>query len=66
MKSWLLVALGAFALLACQSAQQTLADASDVGKAVADKGGFLYEITPNTEGAAPFYLFGGSPDNAKK
>lgn len=32
--------------------------ADDVGKAVADKGGFLYEITPNTQGAVPFYLFG--------
>ena len=58
MKSSLLVALGAFALLACQPVRQTLADDDELGKAVADKGGFLYEITPNTEGAAPFYLFG--------
>ena len=58
MKSWLVVALGVFVVLGCQAAGQTLADTDDVGKAVADKGGFLYEITPNTEGAAPFYLFG--------
>ena len=58
MKSSLLVALGAFALLACQPVRQTLADDDELGKAVADKGGFLYEITPNTEGAASFYLFG--------
>jgi len=58
MRSWLLVALGALVLLGCQPARQALPGADDVGKPVADKGGFLYEITPNTEGAAPFYLFG--------
>ena len=58
MKSWFLVALCALALLGCQTAPQVLPVADDVGKAVADKGGFLYEITPNTQGAAPFYLFG--------
>jgi uncharacterized protein YbaP (TraB family) len=58
MKSWLVAVLGAFAVLGCQPVQQTLADTDEVGKAVADKGGFLYEITPNAEGAAPFYLFG--------
>lgn len=53
-----LVALGALILSGCQPARQALPDADVVGKAVADKGGFLYEITPNTRGAAPFYLFG--------
>lgn len=58
MKSWLLGVLGAFALLGCQPARQVQAGDDELGKAVADKGGFLYEITPKTEGAAPFYLFG--------
>lgn len=58
MKSWLLTAFSALAFAGCQTTQPTLADDGEVGKTVADKGGFLYEITPNTEGAVPFYLFG--------
>ena len=58
MKSWFLAALGVLLFAGCQPARQALVDDDEVGKAVAERGGFLYEITPNTEGAAPFYLFG--------
>lgn len=58
MKSWLLAAFGVLLVAGCQPARQMPADDDEVGKAVAERGGFLYEVTPNTEGAAPFYLFG--------